>query len=91
MIEKIKETAYDFYVLNVREFYRRYVKEFRARIKQATNMPLWVYREQGFKDTFLDLWQLPELEADEKYMNSLRRCCDKGVEKLRLESRLSSC
>jgi hypothetical protein len=90
MIEKIKESIYDWYVLNIREFYNSYIKNIGTRIRQATDMPLWVYKEQGFKETFLDLWQLPELESDEKYMASLRRWCNRTAKRSGIESKLSA-
>ncbi len=88
MIKRIKETAYDWYVLNVREFYKKWIENIGVRIREVKDMPFWVYKEHGSKEVFLECWQLPYTEADEKYMNSLRRCCDKGVERLRLESKL---
>lgn len=49
MIKKIKEASYDWYVLNVREFYDSCIKNMGARIRHVTDMPFWVYKERGLK------------------------------------------
>ena len=81
MIERIKESVYDWYVLNIREFYKSWIENMGARIREVTDMPLDVYKECGFKETFLDCWQLPYVLLDGKFMNSSRRVYDRAVQR----------
>lgn len=79
MIKKVKESTYDWYVLNVREFYKKWFENLGARIKEVADTPLHFYKEYGFKEVLSECWFSSYSKGEEGFdkirKNSLLRFC----------------